>query len=97
MNNNLIVEDIGRISSIFNNINIPTKSNDLVLENLLLLEAGGTTSLIRKVGNEIEKFFEDGSVKKIVDKTVSKVKTISKSLPLEKRLELWLDQALRTP
>jgi hypothetical protein len=96
MNNNLIVEDINRISSIFNNINIPTKSKDLVLENLLLLEAGGPQPLIKQVGNEIEKYFEDGNVRKIVDKTVSKVKTISKSLTLEKRLELWLDQALKT-
>lgn len=95
MDKKLIIEEINRINTILNNLNIPTKNQSLVLE--APETAPPPPNPIGVWAKGIESFFEKGNVKTVVEREIDKLGTISRNLPLEQRLEQWINRSLGTP
>jgi hypothetical protein len=94
MNKNLIIEDISRITTILNSLNIPTKNPNLVLE---APETGGIPpGTLRGWVRGIESFFDKGNVKNIVETEIDKIGAINQSLSLDVRFEQWINRSMQT-
>jgi hypothetical protein len=96
MDKKLIIEDVKRINTVFKTLNIPTKDENLVINKLVLEVASVPPQILGSWARGIESFFDKGNVKNIVEREIDKLGTISRNLPLERRLEQWINHSIGT-